>query len=49
MPEETLSTLDDAGPDEEEYEGLRITADVVGRLREVEGISGIHVKSDLRL
>jgi len=43
VPDETLSTLDGAGPDDEESEGLRITADVVRKLREVEGISGVHV------
>jgi methylenetetrahydrofolate reductase (NADPH) len=43
VPEETLSALDEAGPDEEGSEGLRITADVIRKLREIDGISGVHV------
>jgi 5,10-methylenetetrahydrofolate reductase len=43
VPAETLSALDDAEPSEEESVGLRITADVIRRLREIEGISGVHV------
>jgi methylenetetrahydrofolate reductase (NADH) len=43
VPEATLEALDDAGPAEEESEGLRITADVIRKLREVEGIAGVHV------
>jgi 5,10-methylenetetrahydrofolate reductase len=43
VPEATLEALDDAGPAEEESVGLRITADVIRKLREVEGIAGVHV------
>ncbi len=43
VPEETLSALDEAGPDEEGSVGLRITADVVRKLQLIDGISGVHV------
>ena len=43
VPEEMLSTLEDAGPDDEGSVGLRITADVIRRLRQIDGISGVHV------
>jgi methylenetetrahydrofolate reductase (NADPH) len=42
VPEEILTALAEAGPESEE-EGLRITADVVTELRDVDGISGVHV------
>jgi methylenetetrahydrofolate reductase (NADPH) len=43
VPEETLSALDDAGPDDEGSVGLRITADVIRKLRQIDGVSGVHV------
>jgi methylenetetrahydrofolate reductase (NADPH) len=43
VPEEILSTLDAAGPADEESEGLRITAEVLRGLHELDGIAGVHV------
>jgi methylenetetrahydrofolate reductase (NADPH) len=42
VPDVILTALETAGPEAEE-EGLRITAEVVTALRDVEGISGVHV------
>jgi 5,10-methylenetetrahydrofolate reductase len=42
VPEVVIQRLDQAGPDAE-AEGVRLTADIVTRLRAIEGIAGIHV------
>ena len=43
VPKGMLSALEVAGQEREEEEGLRITAEVIASLRNVEGISGVHV------
>jgi 5,10-methylenetetrahydrofolate reductase len=42
VPDEVIERLDAAGPDAE-AEGVRLTAEIVARLKEIPGISGIHV------
>jgi 5,10-methylenetetrahydrofolate reductase len=42
VPDEVIQRLDDAGPDAE-AEGVRLTAEVVARLKAIPGIAGIHV------
>ena len=41
VPEAIIHALDSA--DDAEAEGIRITAEIVGRLREIDGIAGVHV------
>jgi methylenetetrahydrofolate reductase (NADPH) len=42
VPDEVIERLDGAGPDAE-AEGVRVTAEIVNRLKAIPGISGIHV------
>jgi len=43
VPDEVLSALEEAGPAGEEEVGLRITAEAIRALHDVEGIAGVHV------
>ena len=43
VPQEMLAALDAASHAEAEEEGLRMTAEVIRALKDVEGISGVHV------
>jgi len=43
VPDSVIEVLEAAGPDAETAEGIRLTVEIVGRLRDVEGIAGIHV------
>ena len=43
VPDAVIEALDAAGPDGETAEGVRLTVEIVRRLREVEGIAGVHV------
>lgn len=42
VPEGLISALEDAGP-EAEAEGVRLTVEAVTKLRQVDGVAGIHV------
>jgi 5,10-methylenetetrahydrofolate reductase len=42
VPDRVISSLEEAGPDAE-AEGVRLTVDVIGRLKQIEGVAGIHV------
>jgi methylenetetrahydrofolate reductase (NADPH) len=42
VPDEVIKRLDGAGPDAE-AEGVRLTAEIVARLKAIPGISGIHM------
>ena len=44
VPDRVIALLDDAGPDGE-AEGVRLTVEVVAKLKGVAGIAGIHVIS----
>jgi methylenetetrahydrofolate reductase (NADPH) len=41
VPDEVIRRLDDA--EDGEAEGVRLTVEVVERLREIDGIAGVHV------
>jgi 5,10-methylenetetrahydrofolate reductase len=43
VPDDVIERLEDAGPAGAEEEGVRITVDIVGKLRAIEGIAGVHV------
>ena len=43
VPDAVLERLEAAGPDEQAGEAVRIAADLVRRLRRIEGIAGVHV------
>jgi 5,10-methylenetetrahydrofolate reductase len=43
VPDRLIDLLDRAGPDGAEEEGVRLTVEVVARLKAIQGISGIHV------
>jgi 5,10-methylenetetrahydrofolate reductase len=43
VPDGVISRLEEAGPDAAEEEGIRITVEVVARLKSIPGIAGIHV------
>jgi methylenetetrahydrofolate reductase (NADPH) len=42
VPDDVIERLDDAGPDAE-AEGVRLTVDIVARLKAIQGIAGIHL------
>ncbi len=42
VPDDLIRALEEAGPDAE-AEGLRLTVDIVRRLKEVPGIAGVHL------
>jgi methylenetetrahydrofolate reductase (NADPH) len=42
VPDEVIARLDDAGPDAE-AEGVRLTVEIVARLKAIQGIAGIHL------
>jgi 5,10-methylenetetrahydrofolate reductase len=43
VPDGVISRLEEVGPDAAEEEGIRITVEVVARLKSIPGIAGIHV------
>jgi methylenetetrahydrofolate reductase (NADPH) len=43
VPDAVIERLEQAGPDGEAAAGVELTVDVVRRLREVEGVAGVHV------
>ena len=43
VPDAVIEALESAAPDGEGAEGVRLTVEIVRRLREVEGIAGVHV------
>jgi methylenetetrahydrofolate reductase (NADPH) len=43
VPERVIRLLEEAGPDAEEEEGIRLAVEVVAKLKGIQGIAGIHV------
>jgi methylenetetrahydrofolate reductase (NADH) len=43
VPDEVVARLEAAGPDGAEDAGVELTVDVVRRLRDLEGVAGVHV------
>jgi len=43
VPDAVIERLEEAGPDGSEDAGVDLTVDVVRRLREIEGVAGVHV------
>jgi 5,10-methylenetetrahydrofolate reductase len=44
VPDAVIQRLEDAGPDAEE-EGVRLTVEIVAKLKAIQGIAGVHVMS----
>jgi methylenetetrahydrofolate reductase (NADPH) len=42
VPDEVMRRLEEAGPNAQD-EGVRLTVEVVARLKAIQGIAGIHV------
>lgn len=43
VPDDVIARLEDAGPEHAEDAGVALAVDVVRRLREVDGVAGVHV------
>jgi len=43
VPDGVIERLESAGPEEAATEGVRLTIEIVERLRKVEGVAGVHV------